>query len=118
LLNKEDEQGKRLLNDVYFGEYLDLIEEIENNLELKENNKNLDSENKDKTKNLISSEFYKFLVKNSRKRNKQYDNSMIFYNFLSLMMLSILTGGLIGIIFMIYYYFKLYDENTNLNNCL
>ena len=67
------------------------------------------------SKNIISSEFYKFLVNSSKKRNKQYDKSMIFYNSLSLIMLSILTGGLIGVILIIYYTLKPEDNEININ---
>jgi len=106
------------LNDIYFGEYLDLMEDIENNLDLNEDKKNHDnSEKKNNTQNLVSNEFYKFLVKNSKNRNKQYDSSMMFYNSLSLIMLSMLTGGLIGVVLIIYYSVKTEDNEINLNQC-
>lgn len=117
LLSSDDEISERLLNNIYFGEYLDLMEDIENNLDLNEDNKNINSKNKNNTQNIVSNEFYKFLVKNSKKRNKQYDASMMFYNSLSLIMLSMLTGGLIGVVLIIYYSFKTDDNEINLNHC-
>ena len=115
LSSDDDEISERLLNDIYFGEYLDLMEDIENNLDLNEENKNLTNKKNNNTKNIISNEFYKFLVKNSKKRNMQYDNSMMFYNSLSLIMLSMLTGGLIGVVLIIYYSLKADDQEINLN---
>lgn len=95
------------------------MEDIENNLDLNEKNKNLNLNNdkKNSTQNLVSNEFYKFLVKNSKNRNKQYDTSMMFYNSLSLIMLSMLTGGLIGVVLIIYYSFKTDDNEISLNQC-
>jgi len=115
LSSDDDEISERLLNDIYFGEYLDLMEDIENNLDLNEENKNLTNKKNNNTKNIISNEFYKFLVKNSKKRNMQYDTSMMFYNSLSLIMLSMLTGGLIGVVLIIYYSLKADDQEINLN---
>lgn len=115
MLSSDDEISERLLNDIYFGEYLDLMEDIENNLDLNEENKNIN--NKNNTQKIVSNEFYKFLLKNSKKRNKQYDTSMMFYNSLSLIMLSMLTGGLIGVVLIIYYSFKTDDNEINLNQC-
>jgi quinol-cytochrome oxidoreductase complex cytochrome b subunit len=105
------------LNDIYFGEYIDLVEEIENNLDFKEENKFLNNEDDKKvdSKNIISSEFYKFLVNSSKKRNKQYNKSMIFYNSLSLIMLSMLTGGLIGVVLIVYYSMKPEERENNFN---
>ncbi len=42
----------------------------------------------------------------TRKKSKHYDNSLMFYNSLSLIMLSLLAGGLVGIIFIIFLSFK------------
>ena len=36
-------------------------------------------------------------------RNKRKKNTMIFYNSLSMVMLSMLTGGLIGLVFILYF---------------
>jgi len=114
-ISSDDEINERLLNDIYFGEYLDLMEEIEHKLDIKEKNFSPTNDDKNTTKNIVSSEFYKFLVNNSKKRTKQYDNSMMFYNSLSLIMLSMLTGGLIGVILIIYFSFKTDDNEINLN---
>ena len=105
------------MNDIYFGEYVDLVEEIENNLDFKEKNIFLtnNSNKKIDSKNVFSSEFYKFLKNSSKKRSKQYDKSMIFYNSLSLIMLSILTGGLLGLVLIIYYYLKPEETENKYN---
>lgn len=42
----------------------------------------------------------------TKKKSKHYDNSLVFYNSLSLIMLSLLAGGLVGIIFIIFLSFK------------
>lgn len=118
ILTSDNDISERLLNDIYFGEYIDLVEEIENNLDFKEDNKFLIDGNGDKkidSKNIISSEFYKFLVNSSKKRNKQYNKSMIFYNSLSLIMLSMLTGGLIGVVLIVYYSLKPEDTDNSFN---
>lgn len=96
-----------------------MIDDIQSNLELnaEKNNFTISENIKNNTKNIVSSGFYDFLVKNSKKRNKQYDNSMMFYNSLSLIMLSMLTGGLIGVILIIYYSFKSDDSEISLNHC-
>jgi len=93
------------------------VEEIENNLDFKEENKFMgnDANKKVDSKNVISSEFYKFLVNSSKKRNKQYNKSMMFYNSLSLIMLSMLTGGLIGVLLIVYYSLKPEENENNLN---
>jgi hypothetical protein len=44
-------------------------------------------------------------TKNKEKKHKKsfkYDNSLDFYNSLSLVMLAILSGGLVGVIFILY----------------
>lgn len=95
------------------------MEDIETKLDLNEENKNIKDNNKNNNnnQNIVSNEFYKFLVKNSKKRNMQYDTSMMFYNSLSLIMLSMLTGGLIGVVLIIYYSLKADDDEINLNQC-
>ena len=40
------------------------------------------------------------------KKTKNFDNSLLFYNSLSLIMLAILTGGLIGVIFIMFFSFR------------
>jgi len=44
------------------------------------------------------------------KKQKQFDNSILFYNSLSLIMLAMLTGGLIGIIFILFFTFRTDDK--------
>ena len=46
----------------------------------------------------------------SKRKAKHYDNSLTFYNSLSLIMLSLLAGGLVGVIFILYYSFKSSDK--------
>ena len=48
---------------------------------------------------------YSKAFKNKERKNykeKKYENSLNFYNTLSLVMLAILTGGLVGVIFILY----------------
>ena len=44
----------------------------------------------------------------SMEKNKknQFDNSLLFYNSLSLIMLAMLTGGLIGVVFLLFFSFR------------
>ncbi len=44
------------------------------------------------------------------KKQKHFDNSILFYNSLSLIMLAMLTGGLIGIIFILFFTFRTDDK--------
>lgn len=44
--------------------------------------------------------------KKKTRREKEDDNSFMFYNSLSLIMLSMLAGGLVGVIFILYFSFK------------
>jgi hypothetical protein len=44
--------------------------------------------------------------KKLKKHAKNFDNSLEFYNSLSLIMLFFLSGGLIGVLFILYYSFK------------
>ncbi len=116
-MTSDNEITERLLNDIYFGEYIDLVEQIENNLDFKKENIFLEdnSNTKIETKNVLSSEFNKFLIKSSKKRNNQYNKSMIFYNSISLIMLSISTGGLIGVVLIVFYYLKPEESENKFN---
>lgn len=44
------------------------------------------------------------------KQNEKYDNTLLFYNSLSLVMLSMLAGGLVGVVFILYFSFKNEDK--------
>ena len=52
-------------------------------------------------------------MKKNHKKNKftEDDNILMFYNSLSLIMLSLLAGGVVGVIFILYFSFK--TENPN-----
>jgi len=62
--------------------------------------------------NLIS-RFYNMTKNYSTKRNKQYEDSLVYYNSISMVILSMLTGGIIGVIIIIYFSFK---SNKTLEN--
>jgi hypothetical protein len=52
-------------------------------------------------------------IKNlNQNKKKKYDNGMLFYNSLSLVMLSMLAGGLVGVVFILYFTFKK-DDNSS-----
>lgn len=85
--NQEKEKFVNLLNNS-----LNSIQTIEENYE-KELNNNVDS----------------YLYEPSL-RKKHFDNSLLFYNSLSLIMLAMLTGGLIGVIFIMFFSFKSEDK--------
>ena len=54
-------------------------------------------------------------IKNPKKKKLiEDDNVFMFYNSLSLIMLSMLGGGVIGVIFILYFSFK--HDNTNCYN--
>jgi hypothetical protein len=46
------------------------------------------------------------IKKKRHHREKEDDNSLVFYNTLSLVMLSMLAGGLVGVLFILYFSFK------------
>ena len=53
-------------------------------------------------------------IKNlSKNKKRNYDNGMLFYNSISLVMLSMLAGGLVGVVFILYFTFKK-DESSNI----
>ena len=53
-------------------------------------------------------------IKNlSKNKKRNYDNGIIFYNSISLVMLSMLAGGLVGVVFILYFTFKK-DESSNI----
>lgn len=56
------------------------------------------------TQNLTQNEIYKI------KQHRKTENKFMFYNSLSLIMLSMIAGGLVGIVFVLYFSFKK-DEN-------
>jgi len=62
--------------------------------------------------------FEEFLKQKSPTRKKKYiedDNVFMFYNSLSLIMLSMLGGGVVGVIFILYFSFK-HDTSNNISN--
>jgi len=44
------------------------------------------------------------------KKKIQFDNSLLFYNSLSLIMLAMLTGGLIGVVYILFFTFRNDDK--------
>lgn len=53
------------------------------------------------------------IKKKRHHKEKEDDNSLVFYNTLSLVMLSMLAGGLVGVLFILYFSFK--KENDSFN---
>ena len=54
------------------------------------------------------------ISKHMKKKSKRnfVDNSLMFYNSLSLVMLSMLAGGLVGVVFILYFSFKKEDKHN------
>lgn len=101
--NSKNKQNPDLIYKYFLSEYFDLSEEIEYYLYEVDflHYRNVTKSLNKREINLIS-RFYNMTKKNSKKRNKQYENSLIYYNSISLLMLSMLTGGIIGVIIIIY----------------
>jgi len=102
-----------LINEYFLSEYIDLTEEIEYylyNVDLL-HNRNITTKLDGREIKLIT-HFYNLTQRNSKKRNKQYENSLNVYKSISLLMLSMLTGGIIGVLIIIYLSFK-NDENPD-----
>jgi len=112
--NSQSKYKPNLINEYYLSEYIDLSEEIEFLLYEVDfvNNKNMTKDLHSREINLIS-RFYNMTKNYSTKRNKQYEDSLVYYNSISMVILSMLTGGIIGVIIIIYFSFK---SNKTLEN--
>lgn len=111
--NAKKQFNPNLINEYFLSEYIDLTEEIEYYLYEVDflHNKNFTNNLNSREIKLIS-RFYNLTQKNSKKRNKQYQNSLNVYNTISLLMLSMLTGGIIGVMIIIYLSLK-NEENLD-----
>lgn len=109
--NAKKRFNPNLINEYFLSEYIDLTEEIEYYLYEVDflHNKNFTNYLNSREIKLIN-KFYNLTKKNSKKRNKQYENSLDIYNSISLLMLSMLTGGILGVMIIIYLSLK-NDEN-------
>ena len=105
--NAKNKFNPNLINEYFLSEYIDLSEEIEYYLYEIDflHNNNVTNSLNGREINLIA-RFYNITKRNSQKRNKQYENSLVYYNSISLLMLSMLTGGIIGVMIIIYISFK------------
>lgn len=65
-----------------------------------------------KNEKILLEEYIKFKKNHLQRKIRLEDNAFIFYNSLSLIMLSMLAGGVVGVIFILYFSFK--TENPNL----
>jgi len=101
--NAKKRFNPNLINEYFLSEYIDLTEEIEHYLYEKDflHNKNF-TNNLNSREIILISRFYNLTKKNSKKRNKQYENSLDIHNSISLIMLSMLTGGILGVMIIIY----------------
>jgi hypothetical protein len=88
-----------------------LVQNIDDSIvSLKNFHSSLDKKIKDFEENLKHPNTFK---KNLRKKKKD-DEALNFYNSLSLIMLSLLAGGLVGVIFILYFSFRSEDKQDNI----
>ncbi len=111
--NAKKQFNPNLINEYFLSEYIDLTEEIEYYLYEVDfmHNRNFTNNLNSREIKLIS-RFYNLTERNSKKRNKIYENSLNVYNSISLLMLSMLTGGIFGVMIIIYLSLK-NDDNLN-----
>ena len=114
---KENSDKKNdMINNIIFNEYSDLSNDIEFymsevdflNMGNYTNTKNLSK----REKNMIN-RFNNLTEKHLKICSEVYDNSVIYFNGISIILLFMLTGGIIGIFFEIYMSFKSEDLNKN-----
>lgn len=110
--NSKNSINPNLMNLDYLSEYIDLSDEIQYFLYDVDllHNQNLTTSLSTREIDLISN-FYNLTGKSSKKIHKEYENSLLFYNSISLVLLSMLTGGIVGVVIIIYISFK--HDNTN-----
>ena len=102
-----DKVNPNLINEYFLSEYIDLSKDIEYflyDVEILQNKNMTESLNVLDTD--LFSKFYDMTKKYSIKKNKINEKSLEFYNGISLLILSILIGGIIGVIIIIYSSFK------------
>jgi hypothetical protein len=94
----------------------EMLKEKANNLNRKEKEKENNEINKlENTENLMMDYFEKIYIdeilniKSNRRQYLEDNNVFVFYNSLSLVMLSMLGGGVLGLLFILFFSYK--DEN-------
>ena len=110
---KENPNKKNdLINDFIINEYNDLSNDIELYVSevdfLNMGNGNYTKDLSKREKNMIK-RFYNLTEKHLKISNENFENSVFYFYGISILLLCMLTGGIIGIIIMIYMSFKSQD---------
>jgi len=112
LLNNANRKfNPNLINEYFLSEYIDLSEDIEYYLHEVDflSYKNLTKNLNKREINLIS-RFYNITKNNPKRLNYQTQNTVFYYNNITFLMLSMLSGGIIGV--MIILYISIKTDNT------
>jgi len=113
IANKLPSQNKYLNYNNQSNPLLEIPQiDIDSNISETDLNKIIDPNIKDE---ILFEEFLQHKNQSRKKKYSEDDNVFMFYNSLSLIMLSMLGGGVVGVIFILYFSFK-HDNSNNLSN--